>query len=318
MLFCPLLFYGGCREGRDMDFGQFSVMFRSIFMEGLARPLAGVRLILKTLVRKFKELGGEIRLRSGVSRFSSATGRWKKWCWTTVRNCPPGRCSPRPVGRKRSAFDQSVGRRTPRGRSRLSKRSRLVDAPPRTMGVDRTITFFNDSADFCYARPDDLVDVRSGVICVPNNFAYTEPMADNLIRITALANFDRWAALDPDAYRLAKLRWYDKMVASAVRIVPDFRSAVIDTDMFTPTTIRRFTGHVNGAVYGAPEIVRRHHAPEESLHLRNGPGFRGNRRLGPQRNYGRQRASVEIILTLTSPPCHATSLRVPAISTMLS
>jgi phytoene dehydrogenase-like protein len=35
--------------------------------------------------------------------------------------------------------------------------------------------------------------------------------------------------------------------------VPDFRSAVIDTDMFTPTTIRRFTGHVNGAVYGAPE-----------------------------------------------------------------
>ena len=43
------------------------------------------------------------------------------------------------------------------------------------------------------------------------------------------------------------------MVASAVRIVPDFRNAVIDTDMFTPTTIRRFTGHVNGAVYGAPE-----------------------------------------------------------------
>jgi phytoene dehydrogenase-like protein len=28
---------------------------------------------------------------------------------------------------------------------------------------------------------------------------------------------------------------------------------VIDTDMFTPLTIRRFTGHENGAVYGAPE-----------------------------------------------------------------
>ena len=27
---------------------------------------------------------------------------------------------------------------------------------------------------------------------------------------------------------------------------------MIDTDMFTPTTIRRFTGHDNGAVYGAP------------------------------------------------------------------
>ena len=29
--------------------------------------------------------------------------------------------------------------------------------------------------------------------------------------------------------------------------------ASIATDMFTPTTIRRFTGHDNGAVYGAPE-----------------------------------------------------------------
>ena len=35
--------------------------------------------------------------------------------------------------------------------------------------------------------------------------------------------------------------------------MPDFRGHVIDTDMFTPKTIRRFTGHDNGAVYGAPD-----------------------------------------------------------------
>ena len=67
MIFCPVLFYGGCRE-QDLEFGQFSVLFRSIFLEGLARPLAGVRLILDKLVRKFKEMGGELRLRTGVSR----------------------------------------------------------------------------------------------------------------------------------------------------------------------------------------------------------------------------------------------------------
>ena len=43
------------------------------------------------------------------------------------------------------------------------------------------------------------------------------------------------------------------MVASAVRFIPDFRFAVVDSDMFTPCTIRRFTGHDNGAVYGAPK-----------------------------------------------------------------
>ena len=39
-----------------MDWGQFSIMFRSIFLEGLGRPAAGVRLILKHLVRKFRRL----------------------------------------------------------------------------------------------------------------------------------------------------------------------------------------------------------------------------------------------------------------------
>ena len=53
-----------------MDFGQFSILFRSIFLEGLARPFAGVRLILKRLVDKFKNLGGELRLRAGVSRIA--------------------------------------------------------------------------------------------------------------------------------------------------------------------------------------------------------------------------------------------------------
>ena len=66
MIFCPILFYGGARE-HDIDFDQFSILFRSIFLEGLARPLAGIQLILKMLIRRFKELGGEIRLRAAVA-----------------------------------------------------------------------------------------------------------------------------------------------------------------------------------------------------------------------------------------------------------
>src|SRR4029078_7507090 len=39
MLLCPLIFYGPARE-KDMDWGKFSIMFRSIFLEGLGRPHA--------------------------------------------------------------------------------------------------------------------------------------------------------------------------------------------------------------------------------------------------------------------------------------
>ena len=73
----------------------------------------------------------------------------------------------------------------------------VLDRQPQRLGCDRTIVFFNDSraVPLAASRTSDLCDVRTGVICSPNNFAYAPDdgeLADNLIRITALANFDRW------------------------------------------------------------------------------------------------------------------------------
>jgi phytoene dehydrogenase-like protein len=255
MLFCPLMFYGSARE-HDMDWGQFSIMFRSIFLEGLGRPAAGVRLILKHLVRKFRALGGELKLRSSVQRLAVENSRVTRvilendeelearnvvssagWC-ETMRMCDDGQ----PV----------VTSRAP-GQLTFCETIATLDAPPSDIGHDRTITFFNDHDKFVWQKPDELCDVRSGVICSPNNFAYESPLDDGTMRITALANFDRWRSLDEESYRLEKLRWYDRITESAMRFVPDYRGRVIDTDMFTPTTIVRYSGHYNGAVYGAPE-----------------------------------------------------------------
>ena len=96
--------------------------------------------------------------------------------------------------------------------------------------------------------------MRSGVICSPNNYLYEdEDFPEGFIRVTLMADHDRWCALPEEEYRLAKLRWYDETAASSVRFMPDYRRRVVDTDMFTPRTIHRFTWHDNGAVYGAPE-----------------------------------------------------------------
>jgi phytoene dehydrogenase-like protein len=265
MLFCPLLFYGGARE-HDMDFSQFSIMFRAIFMEGLARPMAGVRLILKTLVKRFKALGGELRLRAAVERLKTDNGRvesvvledgtelaarrvlssagWRE----TMRLCSGGSTTGQRAA-PRLSFIESIS---------------VLDRQPQDLGHEHTIVFFNDSDKFDYAKPEELADARSGVVCSPNNFMYEEPLQEGVIRLTSLANYERWADLDEEAYRLEKLRWYDKTIASAVRFVPDFRGHVIDTDMFTPTTIRRYTGHEEGAVYGDPEK-----RADGRTHLRN-------------------------------------------------
>lgn len=139
------------------------------------------------------------------------------------------------------------------------------------MGCEDTIVFFNDSPQMHWQRPEkSLCDARTGVICSPNNFDYPPdegPLADNLIRITALADYGAWQSLAGDDYQLAKSQWYDRLAASAVRFVPDFRSRVIDTDMFTPNTIRRFTGHQNGAIYGSPHKQLDGTTPFKNLYL---------------------------------------------------
>jgi len=265
MILCPLMFYGSAQQ-HDMDFAQFCIMFRSIFLEGLGRPYAGVRLILKNLVRKFKSVGGELKLRSGVRRLCVDRDRVDRLLlddgreiaarrilssagWTeTMRLCDHG-----PPGDRRQV-----------GQLSFCETIATLDVPPKDLGCRRTIVFFNDSPRFHWEKPQDLCDVRSGVICSPNNFQYAKPLAEGTIRVTALANFGRWNALDADAYQLEKLRWYDRIVASAVRFVPDYRGHIVDTDMFTPTTIERFTGHDNGAVYGAPDKQQ-----DGTTHLRN-------------------------------------------------
>ena len=257
MLLCPLMWYGNARE-HDMDWGQFCIMFRSIYLEGFARPFAGVRLILKNLVRRFRELGGELKLRSGVERIKvdgdqavsivldngeEITGRnvlSSAGIVETMRLC-----------------DQPTALKPNAGQMSFIETVSILDKTPKKLGLDRTIVFFNDSEKFHWQRPQEaLCDMRTGVICSPNNYLYAPDdgeLPEGVIRITAIADYDRWAALSEEQYKLEKLRWYDRTSAAAVRFIPDFRGHVVATDMFTPKTIRRFTWHDNGAVYGAPD-----------------------------------------------------------------
>ena len=193
-----------------------------------------MRVVERMLVKAGQVCG--VQLESGEvlegRRILSSAG----WC-ETMRLCDDGA----PV--------------TSRGSGRLSfcETIATLDLEPQELGHDRTITFYNDSTEFDWTKPEVPCDVRSGVVCSPNNFEYGKLLDAGTMRITTLANFEYWNNLDEQAYRLEKLRWYDRITESAVRFVPDFRSRVVDTDMFTPTTIVRFTGHDNGAVYGAPK-----------------------------------------------------------------
>jgi phytoene dehydrogenase-like protein len=258
MLLCPLMWYGNARED-DMDFGQFCIMFRSIFLEGFARPLKGVRLILRHLVRRFRSLGGELKLRSGVAQIRVDNGRAVGVVLDNGQELEAKRVvsSAGIVETLRLCEDITTPDVARAGQLSFIESISVLDCQPKDVGFGETIVFYNDSDRFHWRKPDDaLCDLRTGVICSPNNYLYPEEagnLADGVMRLTTIANFDHWTGLSDEEYARQKMWWYDRSVASAVRFVPDFRSRVIDTDVFTPKTIRRFTWHDNGAVYGAPE-----------------------------------------------------------------
>jgi phytoene dehydrogenase-like protein len=264
MIFCPLFFYGGARE-HDMGFGQFSILFRSIFLEGFARPWAGVRQILKSLARRFKGLGGELRLRAGVRCLEVDEARVARVVLDDGTSLEADRVlSSAGLVETLRLCDDAPPDAPAAGNLSFFETVSVLDAEPRELGCDRTIVFYNVGPTFQWRKPRDLVDCASGVICCPNNYQYDQPLAEGQVRVTALANYDAWKRLAPDDYQAAKRDWYQRLTAAAARYVGDFRPHVVASDTFTPTTIKHYTGHESGAVYGSPDK-----RPDGTTHLAN-------------------------------------------------
>lgn len=264
MLFCPVSLYSGSAE-YDMPFRQFSIIFRSLFLEGLSRPVGGIRPILTRLVERFRDSGGELRLRAEAAQLDVRDGSVRAVVLANGEELSCRRVISSAGWRETIGICGVAPPEMPSPcRMTCFETISVLDREPREFGFTYATVFFNDSPRFEYCRPDDFVNLRSGLIASPNNYANPEPLPFASVRVCAVANYDRWAALDRAAYVEAKRTWHDKVVASAVRFIPDFRSAVIDVDAFTPITLRRFTGHENGAVYGTPNK-----RPNGATHLEN-------------------------------------------------
>ncbi len=257
MLFCPLSYYGSAIEN-DMEFGQFVIMFKSIFLEGFSRPYEGVRRIISLLERRLAESGGELRLKTGVRSINVKGGRAVSVTLDSGEELSAAKILSS-MGLPET-LDICSDTAESSGRSKASKPGKLsftevillLDKPPADLGHKHTIIFYNDSEKFNYRMPHDIVDYSSGVLCCPNNFKYEKPLADNMLRVTNMANHDIWESLERDEYRKAKDDVLIKTIDTVKKYIPGFEEDMIKFyDIFTPKTVKRFTGHINGAVYGA-------------------------------------------------------------------
>ena len=278
MLFCPVMYYGSAQE-HDMDYGQFAIMFRSLFFEGFARPFDGVRVIIRLLQDKYRSLGGIRKMKHGVKKIHTQAGRASaveldngealtadKIISTAGAVETARLCDDQPT----DADSSNIGQLS------FTETITVLDRQPAEFGWDDTILFFNTRERFHYAGvKDDLVDPTSGVICFPNNYQYgnDRQLNEGYLRITAMASYDRWCALEESDYRAQKDHWYDELQKVALKILPEAKSGLnlndarIAKDMFTPRTVKKYTGHLNGAIYGAPNKIKDGRTHLENLYL---------------------------------------------------
>ena len=276
MIFCPVMYYGSAQE-HDMDYGQFAIMFRSLFFEGFARPLEGVRVIIKLLQDKYRSLGGVRKMKCGIRKIhtsgskasaieldNGATITADKIISTAGAVETARLCNDQPE----NAASDNIGQLS------FTETITVLDRQPADFGWDDTIIFFNTAERFRYARVEDaLVDPTSGVICFPNNYQYGEgrQLDEGFLRVTAMAHHDQWCALSEDDYLAQKAHWYAKLQQVTLGLLPkaklDLDIHRITSDMFTPRTVRKYTGHLNGAIYGAPNKIKDGRTHLENLYL---------------------------------------------------
>ncbi len=276
MLFCPLMYYGSARQ-MDMDFGQFAIMFNSIYREGFARPFDGVRRIIRVLLTRYRELDGKRIMKCGVSKILTSKGRLSALLLDNGNTITADHVLSS-IGRvETERLCQDLPPDT--GHSNIGQLSfvetiNILNRQPAELGWEDTIVFFNDHERFIYARSEELVDPRSGVICFPNNYAYPaeRKLPEGVFRVTCLADFRAWSALPEKEYKAAKKFWHDRLAHKAMEFLKPVSQQQLDDctiyqDMFTPRTVKKYTGHLGGAVYGAPEKSKNGHTHLKNLYL---------------------------------------------------
>jgi len=258
MLLCPVMYYGSA-EAHDMDFTQFVTMFKSLFFEGFARPPGGVRTIIKALVRRYRSCGGKMKMNCGVERIEAEGNR------VAALHLGDGSTITADVVLSSAGYVETMnlcgGAARERaeaepGRISFVESIAVLDELPARLGHDAAIVFFCDDQRFRYEPSEGLIDPASGVVCCPSNYEGHEDMPEGVIRLTWLANCDLWRSLSDAEYQAEKERLQVPFLRRVRQYLPGVQERIKATDTFTPRTIERFTGHLNGAVYGCPNKRR--------------------------------------------------------------
>ena len=265
MLLCPIMFYGNSMEN-DMNWADFAVMWSSVFEDGLCRPKNGMKNLIDLLLQRYRENGGElrfntraekiIRLQNGELAITLQDG--------TELHTTQIYSSARLV--ETSALcgeDLSPDL----GKICFSELILYLTKKPEEFGCRQSVIFFSQKAEFTYRQTDATADLSSGVICFPDNFKGIPSREEGTIRFSFKSGYAAWKKLTPEEYRAEKDRLTAEIITYLENYLPGISQHITFSDMFTPLTLSRYTGHRGGSIYGSPRKIRNAALPLPGVYL---------------------------------------------------
>jgi phytoene dehydrogenase-like protein len=247
MIFTPILIYGSAREN-DIDFPQFVIMFKSLFLEGFCKPTGGVRTIINLLTQRAKDVGLNIHYKTGVEKILQKDG---KILGVKLLNgdelITQNIFSSAGYGETLRLLEE-IPNQSIIGKLSFCETLLIFNKKPT---IDSTLLFYNENPIYKYERPNQSFDPKSAVICFPNNFQHDD-LDFGMVRVTSIANFEFWESQDRKSYLEEKKNVSKNAMDLFKKNDPKFEGELIFSDVFTPKTIKKFTGHLGGAVYGSP------------------------------------------------------------------
>lgn len=268
MILCPLLIYGSAWED-DMDFAQFVIMFKSLYLEGFSRPEGGVRTIISLLMKKLEEAGGEIRFKTAVTNIlTDESGR-------AIGVDIGGEVLTAPVILSSIGYPETV-RLTPVLQDKISPRVGAMtflesifvfDKKIPLNQNDSTIVFYNNSSKYNYRPANNFFDSTSAVVCFPDNYEPLKTEGEGTVRITYMANYSQWRELERSAYEDKKEAVAESAFQLIKKLNPQYDGKILFKDVFSPMTIERYTWHLNGTVYGSIDKTRDGTTPVPGLFI---------------------------------------------------
>lgn len=284
-LLFPVLTYGSAWE-LDMDFSLFVCLFKSMFQQGMCRPLGGIRQWWQPMMAQLDSLKVEVALgekvlnfvlaedslNQKVNRVKTSKGR-EIFCDRVFSSIGAQETEQVLTGKKLAPhyLSNSINAESSNADKCMTFMEGIfifedledkLSSPPTTEHSHDdhhklpTLLFWSKTQEIPYRVPQDLWGEDFAVICIPSQYRdHAElPEVKGMVRITLAAHPWKWHELSAKDYQAAKAAAQTVMIRILGELIPRLRHKKIKfVDVFTPKTITKYTGHWQGALYGGTQ-----------------------------------------------------------------